>query len=67
MKLSPLETRQLFLTALPKETVLKLHELFPQEWWIHDDFYDNNWLALQPKMKKISPPRTPHNPVKLDF
>ena len=50
LDLVPDIVRRLFLVALTPEEYKRIRKaVYDHEFWIHDDFYDENGIALQPK------------------
>ena len=47
--LNPQLVSDLFLTRLPRKAYKVLILLAPHEFWIHDDFYNDDGSAIQPK------------------
>ena len=52
--LNPDLVRRLFLTSLPHKAYRTLIKVAPDDFWLHDDFYNESGLALQPKRARVS-------------
>ena len=70
--LAPEIVKRFFLVALTKKEFKAVQAVNPSEWWIHDDFYEADGTACQPKCQVPKEPKTPKvvakaKPVKMDF